>query len=62
MREWFTNVLLISLAIALLVHFYLILIYGEVLIREPNSLRLFCEMSVLWGIVAFGVLNLRRLR
>ena len=56
-----TNALLGSLAIAFLVHFALIVIYGQQIIQEPNPLILVAEIAGLVGILAFAIWNMVRM-
>lgn len=58
MREWMTNILLLSLAIAFLVHLALIAIYGGVVIQEDNALILWLEVAAMVAITALAIYNL----
>jgi len=57
-REYITNVLLIGLSIAFLIHFLLIVCYGEFYVREPNILTLALEVVGLTIIVVFAIKNI----
>ena len=57
-REIIANILLVSLAVAFLVHFGMIAAWGQVIIQEPNLGILIAEFVMLVGIVTFGVWNL----
>ena len=59
-RYFFANVLVISLSIALLVHFGLIAFYGQVVITEPYPVILALDITGLLGLIAFTFLNLVR--
>ncbi len=61
MRQVLTNIMLIAVTVALLVHFILIAIYGGVTIQEPNVYILTAEMVGLLSIVGFAIFNLARL-
>ena len=52
--------IVISLAIALLTHFGLIVYYGEVVIREPRPVVLSLEIAGLIGSIVFASLNLAK--
>ena len=58
MREWITNLLLIGISIAFLVHFIMIKIYGSVVISEPNKLILGLEIVGFIAIIGFGIWNI----
>lgn len=54
MREYFSNVLIIGLAMAFLVHFCLIAKNGQQIIQEPNLAILVAEITLMIGLIAFG--------
>lgn len=58
MRKIISNILMISLAVAFLVHFGMIAVWGQVIIQEPNFGILIVEILMLVGIVTFGVWSL----
>ncbi len=58
MREILTNIVMIALAIAFLVHFWLIVKYGGYFIQEPNPFILFTEIVGFIVIIGFGCFNL----
>lgn len=62
MRIWLTNILLLALAIAFLVHFSLILLYSEITIGEPNLLILGPEIGGMAIIAIFATVNLVQAR
>lgn len=63
MREIITNILLIALAIAFLVHLALIVKYDGYFIREPNPFILYSEVTGFAVIIGFGVYNIvKRIR
>lgn len=53
-------IIMIALAIALLVHFALIIIYGGYFIAEPNPVMLIAEITLLLAIVGYGIYTLER--
>ena len=57
-REYITNVLLIGLSVAFLIHFLLIVCYGEFYVREPNILILGLEVVGLTIILVFAIKNI----
>ena len=57
-REYITNVLLIGLALAFLIHFLLIVCYGEFYVREPNILILVLEIAGITAIIVLAVQNI----
>ena len=59
-RYILANMLVISLSIALLVHFGLITYFGQVVISEPYPVVLALEMIGLIGFVVFAIINLVR--
>lgn len=59
-RYFMANLLTISLAMALLACFGVIVIYGGYYIEEPNSVILSLEILLLLGCIGFGVYNLIR--
>ena len=61
MREYFTNVLMVALAIAFLVHFTLIAKQGQVLIQEPNVAILGSEIVLMIAITGYGIFNLKKM-
>lgn len=56
-RRSLTNLLMMGLALAFLVHFGLIVAYGTVVIQEPNVIMLSLEIVLLVGIVILGIYN-----
>jgi len=59
-RYFLTNMIVISLAIALLTHFGLIVYYGQVVISEPRPVVLSLEIAGLIGSIVFASLNLAK--
>ena len=59
-RYILTNVIVISLSIAFLVHFGLIAHYGQIVISEPYPVILALEVIGLIGLIVFAFLNLLR--
>ena len=55
LREYFSNAIIIGLAMAFLVHFCLIAKYGQQTIQEPNLAILGAEITLMIGLIAFGV-------
>ena len=60
MRYLLTNVIVISLSSAFLVHFGLIIYYGQIVISEPYPIVLALEIIGLISLIIFAVLNLVR--
>jgi len=58
MRWLITNLCLLGMAIAFLVHLILIAVLGEFFIREPNPIILGLEIAAMGGIIVFATLNL----
>ena len=58
MREYFSNAIIIGLAMAFLVHFCLIAKYGQQTIQEPNFAILVAEITLMIGLIAFGILGI----
>ena len=61
LREFFTNSLLIALAIAFLAHFSLIAKYKQVLVQELNLSMLTAEITLFIVIIGLGVFNIIKL-
>ncbi|MBA7591048.1 hypothetical protein ES708_33196 [subsurface metagenome] len=61
MRAVITNVLLLGIASAFLVHFVLIGIYGYQIIAEPNPVILRLEIVGMFAVVLFALVNLKSL-
>lgn len=59
-RHILTNMIVIGLSIAFLVHFGLIAYYGQVVINEPHTVILALEIIGLTGLVVFAFINLVR--
>lgn len=59
-RHILTNMIVIGLSIAFLVHFGLIAYYGQVVISEPHTVILALEIIGLTGLVVFAFINLVR--
>ena len=59
-RYILANVIVISLSTAFLIHFGLIVYYGQVVISEPYPLILALEMIGLIGLIVFAFVNLAR--
>ena len=59
-KDVLANGLLIGLALAFLIHFCLIAIYGEIVIQEPNTLMLGFEIASMITLIIFGFLNILR--
>ena len=57
-REYITNVLLIGLAVAFLIHFLAIVCYGEFYIKESNIPTLVLEIAGMTAIVVLAVQNI----
>jgi len=57
-RNAIASCLAIGLAVAFLVHFSLIICWGQVLIQEPNPVVLWLEVAGLVGILGFSVWDL----
>ena len=57
-RFFFTNILMMLLAIYFLAHFILIAISGEVVISEPNTAVLAAEIMAMIGILIFAIANI----
>ena len=60
MRYFLANIIVISLSIAFLVHFGLIIYHGQVVISEPYPVVLALEITGLIAFIIFAVLNLAR--
>jgi len=58
MKQWITNFIVIGLALAFLVHFTMIAMWGQVLIQEPNTIILVLEIVGLIVIMGFAISNL----
>lgn len=58
MREYFSNAIIVGLAMAFLVHFCLIVKYGQYTIQEPNLAILVAELTLMIGFIAFGILGI----
>ena len=58
MRNWIVNFIVIGLASAFLWHFACLILYGAVLISEPNQIMLYTEIGFLFGCIIFSILNL----
>lgn len=61
LRWWMTNAIMLSMAIAFLVHFGFIVMYKTVTIQEPNEVILSLEIASLVAIVVFAFLNFIKL-
>jgi len=61
-RNIFANILLLALALAFLMHFSLIIAWGQVTVQEPNRLILGLEMAGLTAIAGLAVYNLAKSR
>lgn len=59
-RHILTNMIVIGLSLAFLVHFGLIAYYGQVVISEPHTVILALEIIGLTGLIVFASLNLVR--
>ncbi len=59
-RYFLTNIIVISLCIAFLVHFGLIAYYGQIVISEPYPVILGLEIAGLLGLMVFAFINLVR--
>ena len=59
-RFMLANVTIISLSIAFLVHFGLIIYFGQVIISEPSPVVLALETIGLICLIVFAVLNLAK--
>jgi len=57
-RHILTNMIVIGLSLAFLVHFGLIAYYGQVVISEPHTVILALEIIGLTGLIVFASLNL----
>ena len=60
MRYLLTNIIVISLSVAFLVHFGLITCYGQIVICEPYPIILALEITGLIALIVFAVSNLVR--
>jgi hypothetical protein len=60
MRYLLTNIIVIGLSVAFLVHFGLITYYGKVIIYEPYPIVLALEITGLIGLISFAALNLAK--
>lgn len=58
LRAILTNLLVLGMAIAFLVHFCLIAAYGAVTIYEHNTLVLALEIAFFSAVIVFAVLNI----
>ena len=52
------NIALVATATAFLVHFFMIVVLGEVLIQEPHTSILIIEIILMVSLIALGVYNL----
>ena len=59
-RHILTNMIVIGLSLAFLVHFGLIAYYGQVVISEPHTVILALEIIGLTGLIVFASFNLVR--
>ena len=57
-REYMTNVLLIGLSVAFLIHFLLIVCYGEFYIKESHIPTLVLEIAGITAIIVLAVQNI----
>ncbi len=61
LRWWMTNAIMLGLAVAFLVHFTKIALYGRMIIQEPNLIILSLEIAGLVAVVIFAFLNFIKL-
>ncbi len=61
LRWWMSNAIMLGLAVAFLVHFTKIALYGRIIIQEPNPIILSFEIAGLVAVVVFALLNFIKL-